>query len=1291
MRISKNVCHHLIQIIVISLCFTNFNGARSQCSSNDWACDNGQCIQDDKLCDGKVDCRDRSDEIAENCIQFQETCQNFAFSCAYGACIDGKAKCNGVQDCADNSDELICTKQDDSDFQGICSDNEIQCVNSKECINSINLCDGRVHCKDGSDESLALCINFGCISFGFQCGYGACISGNAKCNGIKECADGSDEAWELCNTPRKQTNLIGVTPTPIPTPKPTPTPVQYIRCVIPNIPQLQDLIFKLHPRNETIPLGSFVEDYEIIHMQCQHKYTLRGQPSLFCQNGKWNFDFPSCVGYCDGSLLRGVSLRAVCDYRTRFVECPKRIRPGTEIQINCGFGYTRTPNNPQYIKCLTDGTFDNSPKPCEHNCGRVAPNLEALSKNGVPIKSSSAPWHVSIHENNSVNFDYICSGSIVSPSVVITAAHCFWDEPTLTLRNYTEYTIIAGQSTSNFTTIQNEYTQVVQVEEIHIPGEYRGKNGRQREDIAFVKLKTALRYTETIASICLPKIIRNTASKYVLSNENGFVTGYGLKNQLERLKMITLAYHDCREKSPPDAPVADDKFCIFSNEGASVCRGDSGAGFFKEDKNLEDNEITYRLLGVISNTPNTKNDCTRLDDESYVAITNIHYMAADLLRKLLQTIEADRAFFYIPGEGYIRLDTAEYSTLTFLSTLGRLLSKLNSHSQCTSNDWACDNGQCIQDDKLCDGKVDCLDRSDEIAENCIQLHETCQNYNFRCAYGACIDGIAKCNGVQDCADNSDELICSKKNDSNFHGACSDNEIQCVNSKECINSINLCDGQVHCKDGSDESLELCIDFDCISFGFQCGYGACISGNAKCNGTHECADGSDEAWQLCNTLRKKDNLIDLTPSPRPKRTATSTKCNIPNIPQLQDMIFKLHPQNETIPLGSFVDDYEIIHIQCQNKYTLRGQPSLFCQNGKWNFDFPSCVGYCDGSLLRGVSLRAVCDDGTRFVDCPKKLRPGTEIQINCGFGYTRTPNNPQNIKCLPDGTFDKTPVPCEHNCGRVAANSVALSKNGIPITSSLTPWHVTIYEKDGADSNYICSGSIVSPRIVITAAHCFWDEANLILKSNTEYEIIAGRSTSNYTKIDNNNSQTIQIEEIHIPTEYRGKSGNQREDIAFVKLKTALRYTETIAPICLPNDIRNIASNYVMSNQNGFLAGFGVKNQLERLKMLMLSYHDCSQKSPPYAPLTDDKFCIYNNEGASVCRGDSGAGFFKEDKNSEDNEITYRLLGVISNTPNTKNDCTRLDDESYVAITNIHYMASDLKSKLLKAIQEDRALF
>lgn len=146
---------------------------------------------------------------------------------------------------------------------------------------------------------------------------------------------------------------------------------------------------------------------------------------------------------------------------------------------------------------------------------------------------------------------------------------------------------------------------------------------------------------------------------------------------------------------------------------------------------------------------------------------------------------------------------------------------------------------------------------------------------------------------------------------------------------------MCNGIKDCTDGSDETLQLCVGFDCPDGAFHCGYGACISGTAKCNGVRDCADGSDEAWELCGY-------------PRPVNKATSSlsdtrdenKCQLPeNYPHL---VARLHPQNETIPLGAWVGNYEIVHLECSNGYRIMTDDSLNCQNGKWTAEFPTCAG-------------------------------------------------------------------------------------------------------------------------------------------------------------------------------------------------------------------------------------------------------------------------------------------------------------------------------------------------------------
>ncbi|XP_062925176.1 low-density lipoprotein receptor-related protein 8-like [Mobula hypostoma] len=87
------------------------------CKEFQWRCHNSQCIPDFWHCDGLRDCKDGSDEMT--CQSRQ--CKSFEFQCATSECITMNLVCNGKPDCSDASDE-----------GGDC--------NSQECINCTNVC-----------------------------------------------------------------------------------------------------------------------------------------------------------------------------------------------------------------------------------------------------------------------------------------------------------------------------------------------------------------------------------------------------------------------------------------------------------------------------------------------------------------------------------------------------------------------------------------------------------------------------------------------------------------------------------------------------------------------------------------------------------------------------------------------------------------------------------------------------------------------------------------------------------------------------------------------------------------------------------------------------------------------------------------------------------------------------------------------------------------------------------------------------------------------------------------------
>ena len=75
----------------------------------------------------------------------------------------------------------------------------------------------------------------------------------------------------------------------------------------------------------------------------------------------------------------------------------------------------------------------------------------------------------------------------------------------------------------------------------------------------------------------------------------------------------------------------------------------------------------------------------------------------------------------------------------------------------------------------------------------------------------------------------------------------------------------------------------------------------------------------------------------------------------------------------------------------------------------------------------------------------------------------------------------------------------------------PWHVGIYEKD----EQICGGTIISERVVITAAHCFSNSTNQ--KHNIDYrtfKVAAGKIVRGLDAIETQETQIRNVLNVEI---------------------------------------------------------------------------------------------------------------------------------------------------------------------------------
>ncbi len=174
-----------------------------ECHHKYWKCaDRLQCIEVKDVCERTTDpeyfhynCNDKSDEHNQLC-----GCMENEWPCVDGdGCVKKQLICNGEIDCKDKSDEY-----EDFCIKWNCSHNYIKCKDDKRCFSVGETCDGKADCLDGTDENG--CQTYSCIHGNSKCADNLqCINNTGICDGVLNCRDGSDE---LCTAPCLENNLI---------------------------------------------------------------------------------------------------------------------------------------------------------------------------------------------------------------------------------------------------------------------------------------------------------------------------------------------------------------------------------------------------------------------------------------------------------------------------------------------------------------------------------------------------------------------------------------------------------------------------------------------------------------------------------------------------------------------------------------------------------------------------------------------------------------------------------------------------------------------------------------------------------------------------------------------------------------------------------------------------------------------------------------------------------------------------------------------------------------------------
>ncbi|EDV50589.1 uncharacterized protein Dere_GG14372, isoform A [Drosophila erecta] len=198
----------------------------------------------------------------------------------------------------------------------------------------------------------------------------------------------------------------------------------------------------------------------------------------------------------------------------------------------------------------------------------------------------------------------------------------------------------------------------------------------------------------------------------------------------------------------------------------------------------------------------------------------------------------------------------------------------------------------------------------------------------------------------------------------------------------------------------------------------------------------------------------------------------------------------------------------------------------------------------------------------------------------------------------------------------------------------PWQATIRTRGrGGISSHWCGAVVISKRHLLTAAHCLYGSPK------GAYFVRVG---DHYANIAESSEEDAFIENWYIHENFR-KGTHMNNDIALVVLKTPLKFSDYVQPICLPD--KNAA---LVPDRKCTISGWGsIKSGVSTPALVLgsaelpiLGDHVCKQSNVYGSAMSEGMFCAGSmDESVDACEGDSGGPLVCSD---DDGETLYGLI-------------------------------------------------
>ncbi|XP_069683972.1 serine protease gd-like isoform X1 [Periplaneta americana] len=256
----------------------------------------------------------------------------------------------------------------------------------------------------------------------------------------------------------------------------------------------------------------------------------------------------------------------------------------------------------------------------------------------------------------------------------------------------------------------------------------------------------------------------------------------------------------------------------------------------------------------------------------------------------------------------------------------------------------------------------------------------------------------------------------------------------------------------------------------------------------------------------------------------------------------------------------------------------------------------------------------------------------------------------------------------HCGETVTKTRPLISYGQDTVRGEWPWHVALYWHVLYDFKYMCGGSFVGTRTVITAAHCVTKHGKPLNAS----DIIAylGRYDLRYQKEEDSQDKNVAHVLVHPTYNYT----SLKDDIAMLILSGSVEVTLNVRPVCLwDQEDTDLAS---IVDKEGLVVGWGLNEKgqfserLKTVKMPVVNRLTCIMSDPDFfAHFTSNtSYCAGFRNESSPCNGDSGGGMVFPKQQAVGGQI-WMLRGVVSTSRPRNDDNTKCDTTNYILFTDV----------------------